>query len=513
MNSSGGTEQPLIVGGEVSESTACPRYRHVSATVHTLDYLAARYEPVLRFDTAESWRPLNVEHFFEEGQHHLCEEGGSCEATALTAIAGLNKKRSEKAYVDIAGSRVLEGGGEQTYHSPYPECTVNGLRDCNVGPRSAIYYRSPGVYSGYEYIDYWYFYRANYFWEKVDFHEGDWEGATVAPSLTGDSFDYAAFSQHGTFYSYARGVLRCEDSPSSTVPAAGTCGEGSARIDDFAANGDHANYTTPCSESTFMGWFILKECRSNEPPAFYERGYDGQKRWGRAYDEAETSLLPMPAKATSSWTDWPGTWGSPSIDPEEGSGPKSPGNQAFKVECAGLNNESGCETGPRIASARGVAGAIAGPTAMSPGLTAVSCANWAGAGISAVACNPKELRRAVLSGRVGARGDLTMTISDEAGRMGSGRGIVQVAGRSPVPNGAEVTIGGSITNETQVIVRAYDKQRKRIVAGRFKLARSSMARTARVGRVRLRLKIYETRAGRVAMSLGTLRAESIETVR
>jgi hypothetical protein len=155
--------------------------------------------------------------------------------------------------VKVAG----EGDVEQSYHSPYSECTSSGLLDCDSGPRSAIYYRSPGVYGGYEYIDYWFFYRANLYSGEIDFHQGDWENVTVAPSLTTDSFDYAAFSQHGTDYAYARGVLRCENSPGSEIPAAGTCSSTSDRIDDMVAYGSHADFTTPCSQK------LPTDCRNN----------------------------------------------------------------------------------------------------------------------------------------------------------------------------------------------------------------------------------------------------------
>lgn len=65
---------------------------------------------------------------------------------------------------------------------------------------------------------------------------GDWEGATVAPSKEGNTFDYAAFSQHGTSYAYLRNVLRCEDAPAESLPERGSCGPSSTRIDDLVAD-------------------------------------------------------------------------------------------------------------------------------------------------------------------------------------------------------------------------------------------------------------------------------------
>jgi hypothetical protein len=381
------------------------------------------------------------------------------------------------------------------------------LRDCDTGPRSSIYYRAPGIYGGYEYIDYWYFYRANYFFEKIDFHEGDWEGATVAPSLEGDSFDYAAFSQHGTFYSYLRNVLRCEDKPASTLPERGTCSSTSHRIDDLVANGDHANYTTPCKEE------LPTSCQQNGP-YHAEAGYDGTHRWGRAYDESATSLLSMPAIGSNGWTDWPGNWGSPAITPEEGSGPASPGNQTFKVECASLDNEPGCTTGPRTASLSNPFAPIQGGSTASPGLTAVSCSSWAGQGISAVACNPRELRRAVLTGHVGASGGMNISVNGENGTTASGRGITQYASRTVLGSGAQLSIAGPVTSETDVLVRTYDPAHKHLLLGRFQLDMPKVgAHITRAANLTLRLRVARTRTGHLVLSLGKFHARGVSVVR
>ena len=198
----------------------------ISTILPNLDSQATNFMPVLRFDSSEEWRPLNVDGFFAEGQHHLCD-AGTC--SLITSTADLNGDRSPSAYVDVAGTDWTQSGDETTFHSPYSNCTSGGLRDCDTGPESAIYYRPDAVYGGYQYIDYWYFYRANYFWQSIDWHEGDWEGVTIAPESSGKTFDYAAFSQHGTYYAYLRDVLRCEDSPSGPIPSAGTCGTQSNR--------------------------------------------------------------------------------------------------------------------------------------------------------------------------------------------------------------------------------------------------------------------------------------------
>jgi WD40 repeat protein len=497
--STGGAEHAFITDPTFSLEDG--RYREPSSTCQSFCALAHRFEPVLRFDTSEKWRPLNVEQFFEEKRQYLCDTKTGCETVPLTNIAGLNKDRASTAYVQVAG----EGDVEESYHSPYSECTSGGLLDCDSGTRSAIYYRSPGVYGGYEYIDYWFFYRANHYSGEIDFHQGDWENVTVAPSLTTDSFDYAAFSQHGTDYAYARGVLRCEGSPGSEIPAAGTCSSTSDRIDDMVAYGSHADYTTPCSQK------LPTDCRNNNDflPSEFENGYDGQKRWGRAWEPE--ALLQMPAAGTNSWVDWPGKWGSPKSLPE-GEGPASPANQGFKVECATINNEPGCETGPRTSSVRNPLGVISSHSVRVPGLSAVSCANWAGPGIAAVACNPKDLRRAVLAGDVGTSPAMNLTVAGRHSANGGGRGVAQVARTSGLRNGSELTISGAVTAETKILARVYDRVSKHELLGMFHIGATRRAHTAGTTKLHLRVKIHRNREGRVSLSLGRIHAKAIALV-
>jgi Tol biopolymer transport system component len=477
-------------------------FRQQSTSVSTFDYLSGSFEPVLRLDSSERWRPLNIEKFFEEKRQTLCDTNTGCEREPLSSWSGLNADRATTAYVKVAGER----DEPNSYHSPYSECTVNGLLDCDAGSRSAIYYRSPGVYGGYEYIDYWFFYRLNYYAESIDFHEGDWEGVTVAPSIATNGFDYAAFSQHGTFFSYARGVLRCEDDPAGSIPAPGTCTSNSRRIDDMVAKGSHANFTTPCKEE------LATSCRNNNGEIWdeYERGYDGERRWGNAYEPS--ALFLMPKVGISSWVDWPGKWGSPKQVEVEGEGPKSPANQIFKVACASINNEPGCETGPRTSSVNGPFRLLDGGTVPAAGLTAISCSNWVGAGVSAVACNPRELRAAVLSGRAGASSDLHVQATGERGATGGGHGIAQLlCPRGAVRSGAQIELSGRITRETEVLLHVYDPVRRRMVIARFIAGVPSVgASIARRRERRLRLIIERTHGG-VTLTLGGRPALSTTT--
>lgn len=496
------------------ETGAIPKgvYRQPSTTVGYSDYLASQFEPVLRFDSSEQWRPLNVDLFFAEGEHEICESE-SCDEEPIESAADLNRHRGESAYINIAGS--FSEGAEGAYHSPYEECTSTGLRECDTGPRSAIYWRDGGTFAkppevGYPFIDYWFFYRANYFSDEVGFHEGDWEGVTIAPSLTAGTFDYAAFSQHGTFYSYLRDVLRCEDAPAESTPEPGTCGSESLhdgfRVDVFPANGTHANYTTPCSEQ------LPTSCRQNAEELgqnLPERGYDGEVRWGRAFDDpaiAASSLLEMPGTEEETWTDWPGKWGRPGPGLQE-DGPGSPVSEAneISVECANLDNdEEACDPGPRAgASSFSPGGAV------SPGTTAVSCASWIGQGITAAACDPRVLRRAVLTGSVGATSNLRIALAgtNPKGRSASGRGVAQLAGAG-IRNGTELRLSGPLADSAVVWLRVNRGHRHKALVGKFKLS-SRKATAGRKAHRKLRLRLRRSGSVRPRLWLGRFPAQRV----
>jgi hypothetical protein len=486
------------------ENGAVPKgmYRQPSTLVNHTDYLAGQYEPVLRFDSKERWRPLNLESFIgEEPQHFVCLE--LCQA--LTSLNQLNEYDSSEAFLNIAGD--FEKGGDGEYHSPYGECITEILLDCNSGPRSAIYWRSAGIFGGYEYIDYWSFYRANDFYEGVDFHEGDWEGMTVAPSLTEGTFDYAAFSQHGTFYSYLRDVLRCEDAPSETIPEAGTCGteeiHQGERVDDFVANGSQANYTTPCSEEKTPP----AECSQNGA-GIVERGYDGQVRWGRAFDDPATSLYEMPPNEETSWQYWFGRWG------DYEASPRSPGLQSVEmsIECAHIDNESGiCEPGPRVSSLSARSHLPAGNFASrSPGLSATSCGAWAGQGIGAVVCNPRELRRSVRSGKVGRREDLGIAVVGGRGVSASGSGVSQYANGGVVRRGTRLRLNGRLTKSTVVIVKVREPRRGWSSSWWVHPVRTgSKASAARLKGRTLRVRLKPDPQGKPQVYLGRFKARQI----
>ena len=512
----GGVDEGSLLEG--FDSTSLPAFRQ---QVDKDAVLAARFMPVLRFDSSERWRPLNIESFVTEGNHSLCDPEASPRCSPLTSTSDLMEHDTQDAYIDISGD-YSHTGDENDYHSPVSSCVTDDLLDCDTGNRSAMYYRitSPFLYPadggtsddpGYRYIDYWMFYRANYFSGSVDFHEGDWEAVTVAPSRYDPrTFDFAAFSQHGTFYSYLRDVLQCEDAPDKSDPAipgeAGSCGTEDEKIGQriavMVANGSHANYTTPCSEH------VPLDCRQNGDGVI-DRGYDGRRRWGRAFDASAKKLLPLPD--ADSWAAWSGHWGTTDDPGFIAEGPRSPLLQSVSITCATVDDPApGCTAGPRARFARATASA---PRSVSPAVAASSCGSWAGPGVSVVECDPRALSRSVRAGRLNSRPVRRLRGSRKR-RAAAGAGIRQTLGAAIKP-GTRVSLhqGGS---RSIVMLRVRMKGGKQVLATYRHVVRTTKrAHSARaIGTdSRLRVSIGTDTRGRRVPLLGGLAPQAVQVTR
>ena len=491
-----------------------PHYRIAEfAPTRTGSAIAATFEPVLRFDNSEKQRPLNVDTFLAEGGHLICD-GSSCSPIATSS--DLLRHNTASSYIDVAGR--VQGGSAAAYHSPNPTCTATGLADCDSGPASSIYYRVSGPYAsastgstGYTFIDYWFFYRFNDFASRIDQHEGDWEAVTVAPAAGNvndpATFDFAGFSQHGHFATYLRSNLSCQASSSAIPPSTGTCDPQAKRLAVMVAHGSHANYPKACSENITM-----VSCRSSFSELNRERGYDGSKQWGNAYNPG--ALLALPLEQRLGWSDWAGTWGKAAdgwCNPTATSSspcpaPASPLQQSVGLECSDLDNLFGCDyAGPRAASV----GRERRPVYRSPGLAAASCSSWLGAGVTAVVCNPAELRRAIIAGDLGEREGRTLGVPG-SGRHGAvARGVVQLVG-SPVRPRQEVTIRGPVGKGTELLLRVRDKRHHRILNARYRLRPTR--RGAGGHRMSLRLWLA-TREGRTTPLLAGMRPFALRAER
>jgi hypothetical protein len=117
--------------------------------------------------------------------------------------------------------------------------------------------------AGYQYIDYWFFYRYNQGFQDIGNHAGDWESVTVAPATSGQTFEFAEFSEHGNEESFLRDNLECDNN------AAGSCGTESGssysgqHVMTFPAAGSHANYPQPNS-GPLHRWQHRRTCSVGE---------------------------------------------------------------------------------------------------------------------------------------------------------------------------------------------------------------------------------------------------------
>jgi len=478
--------------------------------------LATTFRPVLKFDTSEKWRPINLNAFFSEttsgGQsaQHRCIPFASADAQTILGesptftekpgdyyttiptpvgteqidvsrcepiggISGALAWRSPDAYIDFGP--LGHSDEVESYRSSHPECVHNGLLDCNGGevandPYSADYYKITDS-SGHTFIEYWYFYRYNSFSDSLlpggSHHEGDWESVAIAPSADNSRFEYASFAQHGKWYSYLRAALSCADQSD------GKCGSTSAprgkRVVDFVSNGDHANYGYACSET--VGVPPYPNCGRGDGSSLGERGHDGGRSW--FHNTSGQGLLPMPAIGTGSWIDWPGHWGATPPDisqrwqqPGQAS-PQSPASQGMFQqpwgECGKDIGENTCALPSRQPKVR-VANAS---TLMS---ASRRCSTWFGGDVIALLCNPRELGQAVddrgLDREGQARIEIRRGIASgrkraTATRSAAAEGIAQVLGTALRPGDA-VEVHGTVAPGTflnlRVAVREHLNERR-----------------------------------------------------
>jgi hypothetical protein len=535
-----------------SRYRGAPRDMYLRLDPATVDQTAATFEPVLRFDSSEKWRPLDIASLIDEHKHAICRalsDPGAC--------TGGKMLTSEQDFANYGGHLDLDGtyneviGSETQFHSPYNAChtTLDGdtIRDCDTGPRSSIYFRKvdrvdstdpAGRQIGYTFYDYWAYYRANY-WNQIDgtplgFHVGDWEAVSIALNKSPGSkytFDYAAFSQHGHYAAYLRHNLACEDAyVGEEPPGRGTCGPYARRVVSMVADGTHANYGIKCEESIFGDG----QCGGDFVFGGIENGYDGFNKWGNANDQ--TALRPMP----SSWEHWPGRWGEsvslapPGNDsPTVQNSPASPGQQPVPIQCAVNGNDGvgspcnefaahpkrrsqhgGRRSGPRtrFTPVKLGRGKLASPNATSyrsPAEAASSCASWAGPGVTAALCDPAELRKAAAQGTLGEPGAVTLRVDGSFSSGASAPGITQLAGR--VLNDRDhLVVAGFASRSSQLSVRVADPRHARVAVARFSLRDLLPRKSTRNGPTRFGVRVRRGRGGRLSVRINGHSARSVK---
>jgi hypothetical protein len=240
--------------------------------------LALRFQPHLLFDSAERWRPVDVDAFLLEPGHQVCPQAPA-PCAALTSLAQLTPAAR---YIDLRGT--LRGGGDASAPD-LATCARSRptLLDCDGAGRSLIYahVRRSGRRIA---IDYWWFLRYDTF-----LHEGDWEGVTVVVDAAGARVEEVHFAAHADVWRYARNV--------PTIDAR-------RHVRVYLANGTHAAYPKPCRRAL---------CGQTQS-VFPEARFDGRSAWvgndAAACAGGCVRLLPESNGAPATWDAWNGLWGA-----------------------------------------------------------------------------------------------------------------------------------------------------------------------------------------------------------
>jgi hypothetical protein len=420
-------------------------------TTDDVEVLARRFQPFLRFDEGERWRPLDVERMLSEENHYICEK----KCSPLTSFSQLPEYPSEKAYIDVGAPG--DPGPAPRYSDPdsyySPVCPPNGqVVDCDSGPRSAIYYDTTKVSpSGYRYIQYWFFYRFND--SPVDQapgedyldHEADWEQMALAipaaTALSAPTFDFANFGQHGRNFTYLRENLTCDADTS--------CGSTAKHVHGFVAGGTHAIYGEPCSG-------ILEPICTQSNSAVPESDHGGEAPWANNGDASALRRFPAPyegswKKGPHDWVDWPGMWGlDAGLTADHVA---SPANQAFYD----FPWEAECVDGSSCESQFGAMAMSSAELQIESGSAGDECGQWFGSGIAAISCDSAILKKTLEAADVGDRaGTVHLTLLRNRGgpiNAATTRGLAQLASE-PLHPGDRLLVRGGVEHRGILMVRA-----------------------------------------------------------
>lgn len=255
-------------------------------------WLALHFRPLLMFDSAERWRPLDVDRFLREPGIQACPGPGLAPA-ACVPFTGVAQLTPAVAYLDLRGTNPEGTDATAPDLATCPK-SLPSLRDCDLRSRSKIYahvVRSPDPTARVPprriAIDYWWFLRYNAW--SIDEHEGDWEGVTLIVDPFGRRVLEVHYAAHRDVWRYDRGVPIVVG----------------RRVEVFVAHGDHAAYPRAC----------FHVCRQTGRPLLEGR-YDGRRPWvGNTASGCHASCVQlMPTgpdgMTPASWDAWGGRWGA-----------------------------------------------------------------------------------------------------------------------------------------------------------------------------------------------------------
>lgn len=247
--------------------------------------LALRFRPLLLFDSAERWRPLDVDRFLREPGIRACPPATPSQPALCTPFASVAQLTPAVAYLDLRGSNPEGDDATAPDVATCPK-SLPLLRDCDLRGRSKIY--AHVVRSGRRVaIDYWWFLRYNAY--SIDEHEGDWEGVTVIVDASGSRVLEVHYAAHGDVWRYDRGVPLFSG----------------RHVEAFVAQGGHPAYPRPC----------FRLCRETDD-LLPEGRFDGRRPWvgntaSGCHDSCVQLFPTAPDGVTpASWNAWDGRWGA-----------------------------------------------------------------------------------------------------------------------------------------------------------------------------------------------------------
>jgi hypothetical protein len=309
----------LSVAAATSGSDVSAREARSPITSSEEAALARDFRPILRFDSAEPWRPVSVDavvaESFAGGRHRFCTDNPEPAPDTCNDLNSVGQiQGGAPTHIDL----FQYPGGTRGYRAPAlracPQRTQpRGLLDCNAGPTSAIYYNA-SLRGDLLYIDYWWFLRFNDF--PAGTHEGDWEGVTVVLGAQPRwRVLFVVFDAHGRQFRYRRSLVQFTG----------------RRPHVFVALGSHGAYPRPC---------VQRSCIRTGSSPLPEPRFNGRARWGNNRNAAcgTTCVVPLPetlsdpavspAGNAAAWNAWPGRWGALRTALVSFSGPpRSPGLQ------------------------------------------------------------------------------------------------------------------------------------------------------------------------------------------
>jgi hypothetical protein len=255
----------------------------------TAEELLARHQPVLKYDSQESYFADSAAEWTDNPGNRLTDKAGNVIATAGHGLT-----------LAFLGPH-YDGGRAATPDDRIGDPATN-YRDqarrlhALPGYANRIYGHAVTDAADDLWLQYWFFYFYNDFnlignIIKAGLHEGDWEMIQIR--LRDEQPDRAVYAQH-------KGGESRDWRQVDLVP-------GTERPIVYVARGSHASYFEPGTHWT-GAWFDYADGKRRSPDQTVEIVADGTPEWD--------------------WVRWPGTWGdtrASGINPLDSDSPRGPG--------------------------------------------------------------------------------------------------------------------------------------------------------------------------------------------